>query len=218
MRFRGHRSRYRRPPSRGPRSSRRRLAFADLVSLILNPSLLTGAFLALVAATDEAPGRRVATAAIAVLFATVIPVAILFALRRMGLLSDVEMRVRHERQAVYGLCIASYVVGGLALLRLGSSWRVWGLFALLATVGVLAAALNMKWKVSIHTMTIASLAAIAIAFFGPAAWPVSLLLPLAAWGRWAVGAHTPFELVVGALLGGVVGPLGIVVLERLASG
>ena len=198
--------------TRGPRSP------ADLVSLALNPSLLTGVFFVVLAGRFETTtAARLMIAATAATFATLVPIASLFALVAAGRLSDVEMRIRQERDVVFGVCLASYALGALTLVVLGASWPVWGFMALHVPNTLVLSLLNRRWKVSIHTTVIAGLGATAIFFMGWEAAPALVLLPLAAWGRWAAGAHSPLELAAGALFGSVTVSLGLALL-RLAAG
>jgi len=161
---------------------------------------------------------RLRAAGTAVTFATLVPIASLFALVATGKLSDVEMRMRSERNVVYGVCLTSYAVGALLLVAIGSSWPLWGFMALHVPNTIVLSLLNCRWKVSLHTTIIAGLCAAGIAFFGHEAVPALLLLPLAAWGRWAAGAHSRRELLTGAVLGAVSAPAGIALLRFLAGG
>jgi hypothetical protein len=192
---------------------------ARLVSLALNPSLLTGVFFVVLGATLEPPGasRRLAMA-LGPLFATVLPLGVLLGLRATGRLSDIEMRHRGERELVYLGCLVCYAAGSVALALAGTNWVIWGLMALHVPSTLALAAINRHSKISIHATAIAGLGAAALAIYGLRAWPVLLLLPAAAWGRWASGAHTPGELAGGALLGATLPPLGLSALRALAGG
>jgi hypothetical protein len=191
---------------------------ADRVSLALNPSLLTGAFFLMLAWRFEPTTiTRLRAGGTAFAFATLVPIASLFALVAAGRLSDVEMRIRSERNVVYGICLASYALGALLLLAIGSSWPLWGFMALQVPVTAMLAVLNHRWKVSIHATAIAGLCAAGVMFFGRWAAPALLLLPLAAWGRWAAGAHSGRELLTGAALGAASAPAGIALLRFLVG-
>ena len=124
---------------------------AELVSLALNPSLLTGVFFVMLACQFEpTTASRLCAAGTAVTFATLVPIASLFALVATGRLSDVEMRIRSERDVVYRVCLASYALGALLLVAIGSSWQVWGFMALHVPNTAVLSLLNRRWKVSIH--------------------------------------------------------------------
>jgi len=181
--------------------SRRPPRTSDIISLLLNPSLLTGGFFLMLVRRFEPSGRRWLVGSIALVFTVVVPLASLFVLKALGRLSDVEMRIRSERTTVYLSCAVSYAVGLALYVHLGAAWPLTSVMALLLSTALVLALLNQWWKVSIHTTTLAGLATVGMALFGGAALPFVLLVLVAAWARWAAGAHTPGELVSGIALG-----------------
>ena len=186
------------------------------VSLVLNPSALMGIFLVTAAFTLEpTSARRLAHAAIALASAALLPIGALFVLHARGLLSDVEMRVRAERERVYAVCAVSYAVGAALLFGLGALWPLWGLLALHVPATAMLGVLNRRSKVSIHTAVITGLCAAGLILFGARAIPMALLVPCAAWARWAAGAHTVPELVTGAAVGAVWTTAGMLALRAL---
>jgi hypothetical protein len=196
------------PPSHVPR----------IVSLLLNPSLLTGIFFMILSwRYEQAPEERLRAASIAVTFATLLPIGSLFALVKVGKLSDVEMRHRDERHTAYNVCLISYALGTVLLMAFGSSWPVWGFMALHVPNTIVLSVLNRRWKVSIHTTVIAGLCAAGIVFFGWTAVPALLLLLAAAWARWAAGAHSSRELLLGVALGAVASTTGLILLRSLVG-
>jgi len=151
-----------------------------------------------------------------VVFTMLVPLGILFALQAVGQLSDIEMRVRSERTRVYLCCAASYSLGLWLFIALGTAWPLTALMALLLPSALVLALLNQWWKVSIHTTTLAGLATLGIGVFGTAALPFVLVVPLAAWARWAAGAHTPGELLTGIVVGAGSGVVGLEAVRALA--
>lgn len=190
---------------------------ADGVSLALNPSLWGGAFVAFLALRFEPAGvGRWGAAVVGFLSVAVVPLATLFAMRAKGWLSDVEMRDRSERGSVYLACAASYIFGALLLFRMEATWPVWGLVALHAPEALVLAALNQRWKVSIHTTGLAGLTAAGLVLFGTPAVPLVVAPATGAWARWTARAHTVAQLSWGAAIGFVLtggGLLGLCLLE-----
>jgi hypothetical protein len=189
--------------------SGRPLRTSAVVSLLLNPSLFTGGFFIVLVRRFESGPRRWLVGATALVFTMLIPLGALFLLRAMGRLSDIEMRIRSERTLVYLWCAASYAIGLVLFVALGTAWPLTALMALLLPSALILTLLNQWWKVSIHTTTLTGLAALGIALFGAAALPLVVIVPLAAWARWAAGAHTPGELVTGIVLGTGAAALGL---------
>ncbi len=162
--------------------------------------------------------RGWAAAAVAVVFVSLVPIMVLFALRARGRLASVEMRERSERELVYFICAASYAAGALTLYALGSPWAVWGLVALHVPYALCLAALNRRWKVSIHTTGFAGIWAAGLVLFGMAGMPLALLVVIGGWGRWAAGAHTLGELTAGTLVGFVLTGGGLQIVRVLMGG
>lgn len=199
--------------------SRRASPWADAVSLALNPSAVTGAFFVLLAVAFEPPGPgRLAFAVIAVTFGTVVPLVVLFVLVARRRVSGLEMRLRAERGAVYRWCSAGYALGTGLLFVAGAAWPLWGVMALHVPNTAALALLNRRWKVSVHAMALSGMWVAAILLFGPVALPAGGVVALAAWGRWAAGAHSPGELAAGATLGALLTAVGLAVLTVAMGG
>jgi hypothetical protein len=187
-----------------------RLRISDVVSLLLNPSLMTGVFFCALAARFEPRGAaRLAHDAIAVVFAGLLPVGLIFVLMARGRLSDAEMSVRAERERNFLLCVACYAAGTILLLASRAPWPLWGLMALHVPNTLVLVAANRRLKVSIHTMVLTSLFVASILFFGLRAAPLGLLVLVSAWARWDAGNHSPAELACGIAIGGLMTPLEI---------
>lgn len=195
------------------------LRVSDLLSVILNPSAVTGAFFVLLAARYSLPGARlILYDLIGIAFTAVIPVSTLFVLKSRGLLSDVEMRDRSERSLVYGIGVATYGVGTAILWAVDAPWPLWGLLALHVPNTLLLIAVNRRLKVSIHTMVLTSLAVTAVLWLGTGWVPAALAVPAAAWARWDAGNHSVKELLWGIVIGGVTTPIGILALQAAFGG
>jgi hypothetical protein len=192
---------------------------SDLVSLVLNPSVLTGVFFCLLAARSEPPGARlVLHDVLGVAFTAAIPVVTLFLLKSTGRLSDIEMSLRSERSLVLGIGVATYGLGTALLGITGAPWPLWGLLALHVPNTLILILANRRSKVSIHTMVLTSLAVAAWMFLGISWIPAFLLVPAAAWARWDAGNHSVKELLWGVLIGGLMTPVEILILRVISGG
>lgn len=189
---------------------------ADAISLALNPSLWGGGFVTVLALRVEPPGTtRWLAAAIGAAALAVVPIASLFVLHRTGYLTDVEMRRREERSIVYATCAAAYAAGAIALIGIGASWPVWGVVTLHVPSTLLLAVLNRALKVSIHATGLSGVAAAGLVCFGWHAWPLALVAVAGCWARWSAGAHSPRELIAGAVSGIVLTGGGLELLKHL---
>lgn len=61
--------------------------------------------------------------------------------------------------------------------------------------------ITLRWKVSQHVSSIAATSTLIAAALGMSATPLFLLIPLVAWARVKVGAHTVMQTVVGGIVG-----------------
>jgi hypothetical protein len=196
-----------------------RIRVADAVSLAFNPSVWSGGFVACLAAVFCPPGAgRWVAGALGFGFVGLVPVGLLFVLRALGRLSDVEMRIRSEREVVYLACAVSFAVGAVALRAVGAAWPVWGLVALHVPYALVLAAVNRRWKVSIHTAGLAGVFAAGLVLFGVRAWPLAAALLVGGWARWAAGAHSLGQLAAGAAIGFVLTGGGLLLLRLLVGG
>jgi nucleoside-diphosphate-sugar epimerase len=196
-----------------------RLRVSKILSLLLNPSVMTGVFFCLLAAKFEPPGSsRVFSAVISVIFTSLVPVGMLFVLKASGKLSDVEMSIRSERDRVYWLCTAGYGLGVGLLLLSGASWPLWGLLAWHIPNTLVLIVFNRWLKVSVHTVVLTSLYMGALMFLGTLTAPTGVLVLAAAWARWDAGNHSIAELMLGMLIGGVLTPIEIYALRTAFGG
>jgi len=195
------------------------LGVSDVVSALLNPSVLTGVFFCLLAARSEMPGGRlIVHDVIGVAFTAVIPVGMLFLLKARGRLTDLEMRIRSERPLVYRIGAAGYALGAGLLWITDAPWPLWGLLALHVPNTLVLIMANRRAKVSIHTMVLTSISVAAVMFLGEAWIPIALLVPAAGWARWDAGNHTVMELLWGILIGGLMTPIEIFALQAAFGG
>jgi membrane-associated phospholipid phosphatase len=179
-------------------------ALADL----LGPAPLIAVLLAAVAwrAAPTAP-EALGWGGLAVLFATVLPAAFIVQGVRRGRYEGRHLARREQRRGPFLVWLASVALGW-ALLRAGGAPAT--LAGAVATVWLslaLSAAANLAWKMSLHAGTAATCASIALRVFGPSALPLWLLVALSAWARVRLGAHTPAQVLAGAVVGATVGLL-----------
>jgi hypothetical protein len=197
----------------------RHLRASDVISLVLNPSALTGLLFYFLAARYEPSGvLRLVYFSLCILFASLIPIGLIVFLKFRGKLSDVEMSIRSERERVYLLCAAAYALGTTILLVSGAAWPLWGFLLLHVPNTLLLLAFNRWIKVSIHTMVLTGLYVCALLFFGERLSPLGIIILFAAWARWDAGNHTVTELILGASIGGFLTFVEIYLLKTAFGG
>ena len=142
--------------------------------------------------------------AVQLLFVCVLPLLLLLGLVRLGKVTDHHVSNRKQRVPVLLMALASVAAGLLVLESVGAPRSV-VVMVLAIVAGILViAAVSPFWKISGHAAAISSSAVIAVLMLGPAWLPLLLLIPAVGWSRVVLRAHTPAQVVAGALFGGLV--------------
>lgn len=199
-------------PPPGDRTPARGLASA--LSYGINPLVLPPLAFALVQAHLGAGAAELArTFAIALVFFALVPLGYVVRMVWRGEAETIELRRRERRLKPLGVGIASFALG-TALLGQTTETAPLLLACLAATFPLntlLVLAVTRYWKISIHLVGLGGF----LAFLSFAAWAapeapllsgprvlaLAPLVPLLAWARVRVGAHTPMQTVAGAALG-----------------
>jgi len=178
-----------------------RVTVARWLSIVFHPFVMVGVMVGAAAAVRQTTGEAVRSIGTVVLF-TIVPLAVLMWRQvRRGQWENADASNRGERPILY-------MVGGLGVVALlayvvvirPQAFMVRGA---VATLGMLALSAGAtRWiKVSLH-MAFAALAATA---FTLARSPVGYLLlpalPALGWSRLVLQRHTPFEVVLGTIIG-----------------
>ncbi len=122
---------------------------------------------------------------------------------RAGRISDWHLSNRHERLRPMPILIALFATAApLALLVLLRGPHLLLVTSVAAVaLFVINLAITFAWKISQHVAAIAASATLVTVTVGLAAAPVLLLIPIMAWARVRVGAHTRMQTLGGALSG-----------------
>ncbi len=175
------------------------------LSIVLHPFVMVSLLVGVAAAGRQAAGDARRTVAVVLLF-TVVPLSILMMRQvRRGAWDNADASNRSERPVLY-------FVGGAALTALlihvvvfrPQPFLVRGVVVTLGMVVVCA--LATRWmKVSLH-MAFATLVAVVLTLMrSPVGYVLLLALPALAWSRLALHRHTPAEVVLGIVIGGIAG-------------
>ena len=183
----------------------RRLRVARLVGELLSPPpILVG--LALIVAWDSSPTPAMAVVwgAIAAVFASVLPYALILRGVRRGRLSDKNISLREQRIRFGVVGITSILLGLAVLAAFDAPAEMVALLASIAVGVACGWVITLWWKISVHAAIAAGAATVLLLVFGPALLVVWLLVALIAWSRVQVGDHTPAQVLAGVALGIVV--------------
>ena len=192
--------------------------FAYAVTYLLSPLTLPPVVTAAAAsALGAGPGEVLAGAAVALVANGLVPLAVLVAMVRRGAARTLEVRERSKRALPFAVGVAGSLLAAWGFAAVADGPR--GVLVPLAlwqalNTAVLWAITAAATKVSVHLDAAASAAALAawLALHGAPAlgpWAVGLALcvPLVAWSRLHLGAHTPAQVGLGVALGAVLIPL-----------
>jgi membrane-associated phospholipid phosphatase len=172
---------------------------AELLTLIFNPPIVAApTFVALILL--QRPENSIALILITVSFGTLLPLAMVLVLSKRGVIPDVWASERETRVIPFAGAICSYLVGTVALVAARSPVSV--MLLMLCYVGntVIMMIISLRWKISIHASGIAGPATFLIYTLGFAAFPFLLLIVPVGWARLVLKAHTPWQVIAGALL------------------
>src|SRR5918994_1454648 len=178
-----------------------RLRLAELVSAATRlPVIAVPLFLAV--GVEAAGVRGMLWAALCIFLTSGLSLLYLVYLTRSGKVRNPRAISRVERVGPLRVVAALHVAAFLIVTLLGgpAELRAALLSYALATLGfVLVTPLS---NLSLHTAGVSGAAVCLAHVFGAWGLPAFVLLPPVFWARLALGRHTPFELAVGAFVGG----------------
>lgn len=202
------------------RTTGERLALA--VTYVVSPLALPLVALVATARALGADGWETAlVGALALVFTGLLPLALLASMVRRGEARTLEVRERARRTKPYLLgALGNALLGAALLALLPAARHTVGALALWQSATVLLLlAVNARWKISAHLVAVAGA-------FAALAWlraamdvPVpsglvaglALAVPLVAWARLRLGAHTRAQVLAGTLVGLALPPLQLLV-------
>ncbi|WP_309238246.1 phosphoesterase PA-phosphatase [Actinoplanes aureus] len=175
------------------------------MSEVLAPAVLVAALLLTVGwHAGDTPGVSRWWGLPGALFAAVIPLGYVLNGVRTGRFTNHHIPERADRRIPLIFGTGSLVAGLALLIVLGAPREV---LALLAAGGVglaVFALVTHRWKMSIHAGVAAGTVAALTAVYGPVALVGVPLVVLGGWARVRLTAHTPAQVLVGALAGALI--------------
>lgn len=198
--------RWLRPPPLPPtprEGTRRRIA--RLITEVGAPAPLALVTLTVVAwDTAASTGAAARWALLAALFAPIVPWLHLERQVRRGKVTDRHVRLRAQRRGFFFFTLACGALALAALVLLGAPRAMLGLICAGIAGLLVAFAISLVWKISLHTGVAAGIVVVLAELFG---WPL-LALALGVvgigWARVELGDHTRAQVIAGALIGAAV--------------
>ncbi len=126
------------------------------------------------------------------------PPAFFFYMRlNHGAYSDDDVSRRSERNGLYLVAIASTLAGSLLLYLVGVPSVFLRLMVAALSVTGISMLINFRWKISVHSASIATLSTLATLLFqglGAGLWLCAIIV---GWARVRTGNHTPLQVIAG---------------------
>ena len=173
------------------------------VSVVTHAPFLSALMFVLLGITADDPTTVVATIAVSILTATLIPVLVVhhYSVRYGNTDGDVVRREDRARPLVCG--VASYVVG-TAVLFVVDAPRIMTVMMLSYAISTAVVALiSTRWKISVHATGVMGPSMALSLVYWPWGLAMFALVPLVAWSRYVRRKHTPAQLVGGFVYGSI---------------
>lgn len=172
---------------------------AEGISLLMNaPIFAFITFLLLLLSSRTANFLQILTTVL--LFGTIGPLVLVYILSKRGIIPDYYASERETRTIPFFGAALSYLLGALILSSLVAPIIVVALMLCYGVNTFVMMLINLKWKISIHASGITGPATFLFYTFGMIAIPFFLLVLPVGWARLRLRAHTPAQILAGALL------------------
>lgn len=172
---------------------------ASYVSAVMNAPLITLlTFIPLVLRYGD--GGTWMLFAITGFFGCFLPLILVVAMLKKGVITDFYATNRMERFIPFLATITSYVMGAVALILVEAPAPISALMACYIVNGLVLLVITLKWKISIHASGIASPVTALVYLLGTRMLPLFMLFLPVAWARLELNAHNKLQLTAGALV------------------
>jgi len=151
------------------------------------------------------------------LLTAIIPLIVIIILKKMGVVSSIQLASRNQRTVPYLFTIVSYIPAIIFLYRIYMPSYIVGMMTGVMVSTIVIMLINLKWKISAHLSAMGGLfAAIILVSYRLAINPValltftSILAGMIATSRIMLKVHTLMQTFVGFLIGfGIMFSFGI---------
>lgn len=179
---------------------------AHTIAMTINPIVLVPIFFAWVLAGAGWPTRAVVDAVLlATLFLSIAPVVLIVWMVRTGRAETIEVRTRSHRTGPFLVAFLGGItaLGWSAVIDWPTGPLVEPLLGCFLLNTALLAAVNTRFKISLHAASVAGFVSMAAWLSVAVVIPAlsTILVPLVMWSRVHTGAHTLREVVAGAAYG-----------------
>ena len=178
---------------------------ATLTSNILNPYLVSLAVILLLSFESTSSVLEAIKWSLILIALSILPVfSVIVYLVRNDRLEGLFINVRKQRTKIYLLAGVCAGVGCVILPYLGAPKMLVATFIAGLSATVIFMAINLIWKISLHTAIIAASVTVLVILYGSIAAVTVVLPPLIAWARIESEHHSLAQVTAGALLAALI--------------
>ncbi len=134
-------------------------------------------------------------------FTSIGPMLYVFWLYGTDRISDLDMSVRHEREAVFGAFVVFYMIGTIVLWIAQAPKLLIASMAAYTVSTLVVQYITRYWKISTHALGITAPLVVLTLLYGNETLPFLILIPMVGWARVYLKAHTVMQVIAGSLLG-----------------
>ncbi len=175
---------------------------ARILSTVFNPFLTALAlFVILAHATARGTLDFWWLLLLSTFFTSLGPMIYVFWLYGSDRISDLDMSVRHEREAVFGAFVVFYLLGTIVMWLTHAPTLMIASLAAYTLSTLVVQYITRYWKISTHALGITAPLVALTLLYGNETLPFLVLIPMVAWARVYLKAHTVMQVIAGAALG-----------------
>ncbi|NTW56925.1 MAG: hypothetical protein HGB20_07785 [Chlorobiaceae bacterium] len=176
--------------------------FANFVSWVISPIVVAPlAYLAIVLLGYGHKPEHLACLVVLFASSTVIPMLLIYGLKKTGKVSDYNITFREQRFLPLLVLVAVNVLGYEFIQQLHPPRLLSGILLFNAVNTVFILLITLQWKISIHLFSYASAVALLFVKFGYHALWLLPVVPLLMWSRIVLKAHNFMQTLVGSIVG-----------------
>lgn len=133
-------------------------------------------------------------------FTSIGPMLYVFWLYGTDRISDLDMSVRHEREAMFGTFVVFYLLGTIVMWLAHAPRLMIAAMAAYTLSTLVVQYITRYWKISTHALGITAPLVALTLLYGNQTLPFLVLIPMVCWARVYLKAHTVLQVIAGAAL------------------
>ncbi|HTU71361.1 MAG TPA: phosphatase PAP2 family protein [Candidatus Baltobacteraceae bacterium] len=137
---------------------------------------------------------------ISTFFTSIGPMMYVFWLYGSDRISDLDMSVRHEREAVFSAFVVFYLAGTVVMWVIHAPRLMIAAMAAYTLSTLIVQYITRYWKISTHAIGITAPLVALTLLYGSQTLPFLVLIPMVCWARVYLKAHTLLQVLAGAVL------------------